>query len=76
MKDLKEGSVYYLQFLGVSANVGSYRTCCHSYELNFQFTSTVNPMESGRVLGDGFEFVPISDLTVAAGVNIDVLVGW
>lgn len=75
INDLREGSVYHLQFLGVSANVGEYRTCRHSYKLNFQFTSKVNPMESGHVLGDGFDFVPISYLTLAAAVNTVILVG-
>lgn len=75
INDLREGSVYHSQFLGVSANVGEYRTCRHSYKLNFQFTSKVNPMESGRVLGDGFDFVPISYLTLVAAVNTVILVG-
>lgn len=75
VNELKEGCVYHLQFLGVAASVGEYRTCRQAYKLNFQFTTKVNPMDSGRVLGEGFQFVPIPDLTVVAGVNTDILVG-
>lgn len=72
--ELKEGSVYSLQFLTVAANVGSYRTCKHEHKLIFQISSKVQIMEVGRVSGDGFDLVPISEI-FGGGYDMDYLVG-
>lgn len=74
VNDLKEGSVYSIHNLSVSPNVGSFRTTQHASKLNFQFNSKVQIMDIGRVVGEGFALVPISQL-FEPGLNTDYLVG-
>lgn len=71
---LKEGSVYSLHYLLVEPIVGSFRTTRHEQKLIFQLNSKVQMMDSNRVKGDGFEFVPF-DQIFEGGLNMDFLVG-
>lgn len=73
-KLLKEGSVYSIQFLSVAANVAAYKTCRHSHKLIFQISTKVQILDTGRVVGHGYELVPIPQIT-AAGFDSDFLVG-
>lgn len=72
--ELQEGCVYSLQFLSVVANVGAFRTTRHDFKLVFQFSTRVKLMETGRVAGDGYDFVPFPQI-FGGGFNLDFLVG-
>lgn len=71
---LQEGCVYSIQGVSVGANVGSFRTCHHNYKLFFQFSTKVQQLETGHVIGDGYDFIPIPQIR-GNGFNADFLVG-
>lgn len=71
---LQEDGVYSLQFLSVATNVDSFGITRHEHKLIFQMSSKVQIMESGHVAGDGYDFVPISEI-YSGNYNKDYLVG-
>ena len=45
-------------------NGGSYKTCMHSYKINFQFSTEVKQMEDDKDISlYGFTFVPFPDIS-------------
>ncbi|TKY53757.1 Replication protein A 70 kDa DNA-binding subunit [Spatholobus suberectus] len=73
-KELREGSVYSISFLGVASNGGSFRTTRHPYRLNFQFATKLFLVDQGLVPSDIFTFVPFADI-FSRDCDMDYLVG-
>ncbi|KAF7827147.1 replication protein A 70 kDa DNA-binding subunit B-like [Senna tora] len=67
---LEEGKVYAISKFLLGQNGGSYRTCMHSYKINFQFSTVVKLLEDDKEISFyEFDFVPFPDISL--GVHDD-----
>ncbi|WJX88373.1 hypothetical protein P8452_70471 [Trifolium repens] len=71
--ELIEGKVYTFEKMGVSPNVGAYRTTHHSFKLNFKATTLVQRLFNQDIVRYPYNFVPIGQI-VGGSYDIDFLV--
>ncbi|WJX56318.1 hypothetical protein P8452_41985 [Trifolium repens] len=71
--ELIEGKVYTFEKMGVSPNVGAYRTTHHSFKLNFKATTLVQMLFNQDIVRSPYNFVPIGQI-VGGSYDTDFLV--
>lgn len=60
---LVEGKVYAISNFLLGQNGGAYKSCVHSYKINFQFSTVVKPLEDDKDIPlYGFNFIPFPDI--------------
>ncbi|WJX88283.1 hypothetical protein P8452_70390 [Trifolium repens] len=71
--ELIEGRVYTFEKIGVSPNVGAYRTTHHSFKLNFKATTLIQRLFNQDIVRSPYNFVPIGQI-VGGSYDTDFLV--